>query len=223
MDGKLPLVNLILWMVLRVIYHAQRQVQQLFLLKQRFDLKWDTQRVYSSRTMRVRLQLATVEQAPEISELRLSVAARLTSQHGPGPWSRTSTVKGVLYDLRHSMLYVATRRQEIIATLALCTKKPWAIDCKHFSKCWKPLYLVSMAVAPEWQERGIGRLCLAEVDKIVAAWPADAIRLDAYAAAAGAGEFYRRCGYAEVGRATYRTIPLIYFEKLWRRNASKTL
>src|SRR6185295_7069679 len=122
--------------------------------------------------MRLRLQLATVEQAPEISALRLAVAACLGEKFGAGPWSRTSTVKGVLYDLRHSVLYVAVRRGKIIATLALCTKKPWAIDRQFFTKCRRPLYLVSMAVAPELQGRGIGRLCLVEAEKIARAWPA---------------------------------------------------
>jgi|SRR5450756_1236768 len=162
--------------------------------------------------MRLRLQLATVEQAPEISALRLAVAAKLTAQFGPGPWSRSSTVKGVLYDLRHSVLYVARCRNKIIATLALCTKKPWASNRKFFTKCRRPLYLISMAVAPRVQGRGVGRLCLAEVKKIATAWPADTLCLDAYDAAAGAGEFYRHCGFTEVGRATYRTVPLIYFE-----------
>ena len=164
--------------------------------------------------MSLRLQLATVEQAPEISALRQAVAADLAEQFGPGPWARSSTVKGVLFDLRTSVVYVATHRHKIIATLALCTKKPWAIDRKYFTRARKPLYLVSMAVAPEMQRNGIGRSCLANVDKIVAAWPANAICLDAYDAAAGAGEFYRRCGFYETGRATYRAVPLIYFEKL---------
>ena len=162
--------------------------------------------------MRLRLQLATVEDAPDISALRLAVAAKLTERFGSGPWSRPSTVKGVLYDLRNSVLYVARRRNKIIATLALCTKKPWAIDRKFFTKSRRPLYLVSMAVAPDWQGQGIGRLCLAEVKKIAVAWPADAICLDAYDAPAGAGDFYRKCGFTEVGRATYRAVPLIYFE-----------
>ena len=46
------------------------------------------------------------------------------------------------------------------------------------------------------------------------AWPADALCLDAYDADAGAGGFYRKCGFTEVGRATYRHTPLIYFEML---------
>jgi hypothetical protein len=44
--------------------------------------------------------------------------------------------------------------------------------------------------------------------------PGDAIRLDAYDAEAGAGEFYRKYGFREVGRASYRNVPLIYFERL---------
>ena len=70
----------------------------------------------------------------------------------------------------------------------------------------------SMAVDPGMQGKGIGRACLEEVRQICKKWPADAIRLDAYDAAAGAGEFYRKCGMREVGRAMYKTAPLIYFE-----------
>ena len=48
-----------------------------------------------------------------------------------------------------------------------------------------------------------------EVAKV---WPADAIRLDAHDADAGAGGFYAKCGYSEVGRAVYRGTPLNYYE-----------
>lgn len=40
----------------------------------------------------------------------------------------------------------------------------------------------------------------------------DAIRLEAFDADAGAGGLYRQCGFTEVGRASYRGTPLIYFE-----------
>ena len=43
-------------------------------------------------------------------------------------------------------------------------------------------------------------------------WPAEAIRLDAWDADAGAGPFYARCGYREVALVLYKTSPLIYFE-----------
>jgi ribosomal protein S18 acetylase RimI-like enzyme len=71
-----------------------------------------------------------------------------------------------------------------------------------------------MAIAPELQRKGFGRRCLQAVLHICRAWPADAIFLDAYDAVAGAGGFYRKCGFREVGRATYRGVPLVYFEKV---------
>ena len=58
----------------------------------------------------------------------------------------------------------------------------------------------------------IGRRCVDEARKIGKRWPGDAIRLDAYDAEAGAGDFYRKCGFTEVGRASYRNTALIYFE-----------
>ena len=76
------------------------------------------------------------------------------------------------------------------------------------------MYLLAMAVAPTRQRRGIGQRCLEEATRIAQAWPADAIRLDAYDAKAGGGSFYQRCGFAEVAHVSYRKTPLIYYELL---------
>jgi hypothetical protein len=55
---------------------------------------------------------------------------------------------------------------------------------------------------------------MAAAEEAVRAWPGQAIRLDAFDAEAGAGGFYAKCGYREVGRTIFRSVPLIYFEKL---------
>lgn len=101
-----------------------------------------------------------------------------------------------------------------MATFELATKKPWAIDRRYFTDVKRPLYLLGMAVDPERQRTGIGRQCIAQAVEVCRMWPADALCLDAYDADAGAGVFYRKCGFTEVGRATYRNTPLIYFEWL---------
>ena len=116
--------------------------------------------------------------------------------------------------MRHSRVFLATQSAVIVATFRLATKKPWAIDTSYFTKCERPLYLLGMAVAPARQHQGIGRRCLEEAERIARAWPADAIRLDAYDAEAGGGPFDQRCGYTERGRASYRNTPLIYYELL---------
>jgi len=164
--------------------------------------------------MSLRLELAGPEAAPAIAALRNAVAEGLTLRFGKGHWSGCSSERGVLYNLKTSRVYVAWDDGRPIATLSLATKKPWAIDTAYFTPCKKSLYLTAMAVAPDLQRQGLGRRCLAEAEELARAWPSDAIRLDAYDAAAGAGGFYAECGYREVGRVTYRTVPLIYYEKL---------
>jgi ribosomal protein S18 acetylase RimI-like enzyme len=160
---------------------------------------------------------ASEKDAPELAALHTAVAQHLTDIHGIGPWSSDTSEKGVLFAMRHSVVIVLQEGEKIVATLRLASKKPWAIDTKYFTKCRKPVYLLAMAVAPARQRRGIGKKCLGEAERVAVTMGADAIRLDAYDAAAGAGGFYKRCGYAERGRVTYRKAPLVYYELLLRR------
>src|SRR6185503_21032453 len=141
-------------------------------------------------------------------------AEDLSQLYGRGHWSWKVTEKGVRNGMKHSRVLVARTRRGIVATLRLTTKKPWAIDPAYFSPVRRPLYLVDMAVEPNVQRRGIGRRLIEEASAITRAWPAEAIRLDAYDGAFGAGPFYARCGFLEVGRVTYRRVPLVYFERL---------
>lgn len=164
--------------------------------------------------MRVKLQIATEEDVSDLASLRNSVSQHLTAQYGKGFWSSGLTDKGVLFAMRISVAYVARLRNRVIATLTLSSRKPWAIDKQYFSASERPLYLTSMAVDPDHQRKGVGRLCIEGARQIARKWPSDALRLDAWDAEAGAGEFYRKCGFREVGRATYRDAGLIYFEML---------
>ena len=161
-----------------------------------------------------RLVEATPDDAEALAALHVRVARDLTAHFGRGHWSSEPTERGVLYHLRISRIFVVKRRGNILATLRLTTRKPWAIDPRYFVNVPRPLYLVDMAVDPRAQRSGLGRACMTQVPLIAAAWPAQSVRLDAYDAPAGAGPFYRKCGYREVGRVSYRGVPLIYFEQL---------
>ena len=162
----------------------------------------------------LRFRTALLGDASELAALHTAVADHLSAVHGKGPWSSHSSEKGVLFGMRHSQVVVAMEGPAIVATFRLTTKKPWAIDTSYFTKCARPLYLLAVAVLPARQRQGIGRRCLQEAERLARKWPAEAIRLDAYDAAAGGGPFYRRCGYAERGRASYRNTPLVHYELL---------
>ena len=163
-------------------------------------------------TPTLELAPATPDDALGITALREAVAVALTERFGNGMWSSGGTVRGVLYDMRRSNVYVVREGERVIASLALGTRKPWAIDPSYFRPATRPLYLTSMAVDPGIQRSGIGRRCIFEARKIAGEWPADMIRLDAYDAPAGAGGFYARCGFRDTGRVSYRGCPLIYYE-----------
>ena len=162
--------------------------------------------------MKISVTRARDSDASEIAELRTCVAEHLTGRHGAGHWSSSVTEKSVLRSIRTSCVLVARNGPGIIGTLRLATKKPWAIDLAYFTRVSRALYLHDMAVLPDLQGRGIGRRLIEEAKEVARAWPSDALRLDAYDHAAGAGVFYANCGFLKVGDKVYRGVPLVYYE-----------
>ena len=157
---------------------------------------------------------ARAEDAPAIAALHNSVAGALTAKFGEGPWSVLGTERGALLAQQHARVRVgrAPGSKRILTVLRLATKKPWAIDVSYFTPVKRPLYLTGMSVSVAHQGQGLGRLALEDARTVAEAWPADAIRLDAFDAEAGAGEFYARCGWSERGRVKYKGDPLRYYE-----------
>jgi GNAT superfamily N-acetyltransferase len=165
--------------------------------------------------MKLSFATATESDAPELAALHTAVAEDLTNRVGPGFWSSSPSERGILANMRKpkfSRTLVARRNRHIVGTLRLHTMKPWAIDTAYFTAAKQPLYLTGMAVYPNLQRKGVGRLLLKKAEAIAHAWPADAIRLDAFDSAAGAGAFYAKCGFREVARVIYKKNPLRYFE-----------
>jgi GNAT superfamily N-acetyltransferase len=116
--------------------------------------------------------------------------------------------------MRIASVWLVRSGRAPVATFALGTRKPWAIDRSYFTPCERPLYLTNMAVRPDYQRRGVGRRCVDEIIRIAREWPGQAIRLDAYRGPAGASDFYARTGFRHVGDVTYRGTPLAYFEMM---------
>ena len=154
----------------------------------------------------------TTADAAAIAAVRIAAAERLTRDFGEGHWSAHTNEAAVLRDIKMSQVLAIRDGGHIVGTLALQTKKPWAIDLSYFTPCKKALYLINMAVAPEHQRAGFGSALMAEALNVARSFPADAIRLDAYDSIAGAGPFYHKCGYRQVGGKSYRGVPLLYFE-----------
>ena len=157
---------------------------------------------------------ATIKDVAAIAGIQNAAAGALTARYGPGHWSSLVTERSTELALRHAKVRVGTVDRRIVTVLRLATKKPWAIDVAYFTPVTRPVYLTGMAISVEHQREGFGRLALGDARDAAAAWPADAIRLDAFDADAGAGAFYDKCGFQERGRVVYKGNPLIYYELL---------
>ena len=165
--------------------------------------------------MSLKFRDATLKDVPVIAGLHNAAAGALTARFGPGHWSSLGTERSAALAQRHAQVRVGVADRKILTVLRLATKKPWAIDVSYFTPVKRPLYLTGMAISVAHQGRGFGRLAIEDAWATALAWPADAIRLDAYDAPAGAGEFYARCGFAERGRVVYKGDPLVYYEMLF--------
>ena len=165
--------------------------------------------------MRVTLEVATHTDAVALTALRIAAARDLADKFGEGPWSvATDTIEGVRCEVRAGQTYLAREEGVAIATLRLTQRNPWLCRTDIFTPCQSAAYLLALVVLPARQRHGVGRECVEGAVRIVTAAGAKSVRLDAFDAPAGAGEFYRRCGFREVHRGIYLGTPLIWFERL---------
>lgn len=162
----------------------------------------------------VSISLATPDDAAAIADVISQAARDLTAKHGQGHWSAVASGKGVLNGMIKAKVLLARNGDEVIGTLRLTSSRPWVIDPAYFTPVPRPVYLVDMAVRPGYQRIGVGRTLIEQAKAITTALGGDAIRLDAYEGIAGAGGFYEKCGFTEMGQILYKKVPHIYFEWL---------
>ena len=157
---------------------------------------------------------ATLADVAVIAALQNAAAGALTARFGAGHWSMLTTERGAAHAQRHARVRLGRDGRRVLTVLRLATKKPWAIDATYFTPVKRPLYVTGMTVSVAAQGQGLGRRAIEDARRVAKTWPADAIRLDAYDATAGAGMFYERCGFTERGRVVYKGVPLVYYETL---------
>lgn len=160
---------------------------------------------------------ASEADAAAVASVRLAAARDLSARFGAGAWSFAAESEGgIRIEAKSSYVLIARDEGLVVATLRLSTRNPWLGDTSFFTPSARPVFLTSMAVKPTHQRCGIGRACLEQAREVAQGLHGDAIRLDSYDARAGAGDFYRKCGYRAVRRGEYHGTPLIWFELLFK-------
>lgn len=162
----------------------------------------------------IRLRQASCDDVNAAREILAAAAADLTARFGQGHWSHVRGIETLRKHAGNGTLYVAEARNGPIGVLRLTARRIGFYRTAWFAHPDDPAgYLMDMAVRPDHQRRGVGRQSMQLADQLARSAGLRAMRLDAYAGPAGAGEFYRKCGYALVHSAVFRGVALEYFEK----------
>jgi GNAT superfamily N-acetyltransferase len=163
--------------------------------------------------VQVTFAIAGEADAAAIAAVRIAAARDLTARFGLGTWSLASDSEhGVRAEIVTSTVLFARQEGIVVGTLRLALRNPWWGDTSFFTPAERPVFLTAMAIAPKWQGQGIGRALLEAARSAAGDLRGEVIRLDSYDAPAGAGDFYRKCGYREMHRGDYNGTPLIWFE-----------
>lgn len=166
--------------------------------------------------MRSIVSPASSRDAREIAALRSAVAEDMTDKHGYGPWSARASQALVQRQLRATKVLVARRgeapEQRIVGTVRLMQANQVLFDYRAFTRAETALYVIGLAVSPQARGQGVGRELMESAKAAARAWPAQALWLDTYENAAGAGRFYLKCGFRKVGTSTLHGSALSYYE-----------
>jgi len=116
--------------------------------------------------------------------------------------------KGMVYS-------VEVRGGEPVATFTAGCDAPHYLDLSLWLNDAEPsLYLTQLAVSPKLQRRGIGRACIAAVERLALEHCYRSIRLDAAEAHAELLDWYLDLGYRESCRYEAFGTRMVGFEKL---------
>src|ERR1041384_3639906 len=110
----------------------------------------------------------------------------MSRQFGTGHWSTPTSKAQVMKQMRASLMWVARRGGGIIGTVRLASVSP-AFDASAFTPVTRALYVLGLAVASECRKQGVGGKLVDAARHAALERGANALWLDAYGHAAGAG------------------------------------
>jgi ribosomal protein S18 acetylase RimI-like enzyme len=160
------------------------------------------------------ISLANAEDVKALAAMRAAIAHDMTARFGDGAWSAVPGKVTVMKQMRASRVLVARRDAKVVGTVRLAAARPLAFDSAAFTPVNQALYVLGLAVAPQMRNQGLGRALMDAAKEAASSSGVDALWLDAYDHAAGAGPFYEKCGFRHVGRTTLNDQPLFYYEWL---------
>jgi ribosomal protein S18 acetylase RimI-like enzyme len=120
-------------------------------------------------------------------------------------------------DLRNKNLFGLCMDDQVVAAIVIDSRQ----SSRYAGLAWgdtqgKAACIHRLAVLPEYQGRGLGRLMLQFAESLAREQGKSSIRLDVFTGNAGAVSMYGKAGYRQVGQIQFpfRKVPYMGYEKL---------
>lgn len=166
-------------------------------------------------------EVARLEHAIAISEMRAAAGNALTASLGPGNWAGSSLVPSIKERIRladptlhRSTLFVAVEDGRAVASVALSTFAPGFWKKSYWSEPKaQGLGVFALVVHPDVQRRGLGRYVMDETEALAGSRNIPFVRLDAFAVNPFSNAFYGALGYDRRIEIDLRGTGLVLYEK----------
>ncbi|HUK59505.1 MAG TPA: GNAT family N-acetyltransferase [Stellaceae bacterium] len=170
----------------------------------------------------ITLRQAESGDVQNVRNVLAAAAHALTARYGHGHWSTVRTLRTLRKYAGDRVLYLVDLDDVPVGTLKLTHRKVGFYHGDWFADPGaSAAYLMDMAIDPRHQRHTIGRRAMALAEEIARREGLCAVRLDAYRGPAGAGAFYRKCGYTLVHQGEINGARLEYYEKLLSPSADR--
>lgn len=164
-------------------------------------------------------RLGRKEDLDAICEL-ISGAVELMERQGIHQWDEVYPARDVFdKDIENKSLYVALDGEKIAAIYVISGEADEAYDKVTWRDPKESAYIIHrFCVAPEYQNKGVGRIVLAHIEEQIAELGYKSVRLDVFIDNPYAQRLYIRNGYELRGFADWRKGRFSLMEKRLKNN-----
>ncbi len=166
------------------------------------------------------LEQVGAEGIAELHSILEACGLDMLERFGLGHWIPAYPLELMQQDAITRNVYAVREGLRAVATFTVSTQAPdyYQMDMWQNPSA-RAFYVSRLAVMPAYQDRGIGRWCMRQIEQLATAAECSVVRLDAYYKHLRLFEFYQRLGYQKRGVLTRRTkrygeTGCVCFEKL---------
>jgi GNAT superfamily N-acetyltransferase len=164
--------------------------------------------------MALRYRRATPDEVDALHAIVAACGEHLLAAHGLAHWVPAWPLERMRAEAAEREVWSVWDGERLVGTFTVGLTPIAAYRPEIWRDADPALYLNRLAVPPSLQGAGVGRECMAEIERLARERGCRTVRFDAVTAMTAVCDFYRRLGYADRGPFLLGDIHVTCFEKV---------